>query len=91
MTTTENLLAEVDLLREELDGLYREKQRVEGMIGMLLAGAKELEGQVEDIQQSRLEMLLCMRRVNDIYGPFKEFEPWLKEQTVRRTKSASVL
>lgn len=91
MTTTDpsQMLAEIDLLRGELDGLYEEKSRVDGTIAILLAGVKDLEEQVDDIQQSRLEILLTVRKVNDIYGPFQEFEPWLKEQTSRQAKSFS--
>jgi hypothetical protein len=70
------LQAEADLLKEELEGLYAEKDRVEGFLQVLIRGAGEAEEEARGANQEQMEMLLVMRRVNQLHGPFPEFERW---------------
>ena len=88
MTMMENLLAEVDLLREELEGLYREKHDVDQYVKVLLEGTRELKDQLDEARQEASELLLSIRRVDSLYGPFEEFDPWPKEETGRQLKAA---
>jgi hypothetical protein len=71
-----SLEAELDVLREELDGLYLEKKRSEGFVKVLLRGSKESEETNEATEAHFRELLLQVRRVDDIHGPFAEFGYW---------------
>jgi hypothetical protein len=70
------LRAEADLLQEELEGLYAERDAVEQQGQIALRDAIRLEEDCRNAEQERAEMVIAMRRVNQLHGPFPEFEPW---------------
>jgi hypothetical protein len=70
------LRAEADLLQEELEGLYAEKDSIEQQAKFALSDAVRLEKDAREAEFERAEMQMAMRRVNQLYGPFEEFEPW---------------
>jgi hypothetical protein len=70
------LQAEADLLREELEGLYAEKDRADAFTKVLMQGAEEVHQEVRIAEHEQMEMMLVIRRVNQLYGPFVEFERW---------------
>jgi hypothetical protein len=77
------LQAENDLLRQELDGLYQEKKSVDQLVQMLLASENTRGQEVADLQYEKLELLMLIGKVDQLYGPFAEFDKLLRSTDVR--------
>lgn len=72
-----------DLLRDELEGLYREKDQVSKLVKILQAGGEDLEHQLGQARQEFLEILILVRKVDQLYGPFQEFDDLLRRDGTR--------